>query len=155
MKKVVVFGVFLYVVTLSAKAEFTDSCGIDAEMLWASATNYSSAKSTFEIEKSNYESACNRSYGYSKNDASACGNYGYIITAYNDSVDRVSMAKEELDSALDNVATFCGISDSYYQLYNQQGNQFKSQISELEKMIKSLEVENKSLKKQLRNSVPK
>ncbi|MDO6842147.1 hypothetical protein Q4602_21965 [Paraglaciecola chathamensis] len=150
MKKGILFGAFLSIITLPSKAEFTDSCGLYAQMLWNSASSYSNAKSTYEMEKSNYESACNSSYGYSKNDSSACGNYGYVLTAYNDSVDQVNTTKEEFDSALNNVATFCGIPDSFYQLYNKQGNQLKSTISELEKRIKTLETENKSLRKSLK-----
>jgi DNA repair exonuclease SbcCD ATPase subunit len=150
LKKGILFGAFLSIITLPSKAEFTDSCGLYAQMLWNSASSYSNAKSTYEMEKSNYESACNSSYGYSKNDSSACGNYGYVLTAYNDSVDQVNTTKEEFDSALNNVATFCGIPDSFYQLYNKQGNQLKSTISELEKRIKTLETENKSLRKSLK-----
>jgi len=150
LKKGILFGAFLSIITLPSKAEFTDSCGLYAQMLWNSASSYTNAKSTYEMEKSNYESACNSSYGYSKNDSSACGNYGYVLTAYNDSVDQVNTTKEEFDSALNNVATFCGIPDYFYQLYNKQGNQLKSTISELEKRMKTLEMENKSLRKSLK-----
>jgi excinuclease UvrABC helicase subunit UvrB len=151
LNKGIVAGIFLSIIALPSKANFTDSCGLYAQMLWNSASRYSSAKSIYEMEKSNYESACNSSYGYNKDVAAACGKYGYIITAYNDSVDQVNSAKEEFDSALNNVATFCGIPDAYYQLYNKQGSDLKSIITELENKVKMLETENKKLK----NSVKK
>ena len=113
------FGIFT-ILSFSAQAEFSDSCGLYAQMLWTSASNFSSkkstyemAKSTLEMEESNYEMACNGSYGYSKNDSSVCGSYGYVRTAYLDAFERVKsarsdydMAKSEFDSALTNVATF-------------------------------------------------
>ncbi|WP_158297398.1 hypothetical protein [Alteromonas macleodii] len=151
MKKGILAGVFLSILAMPSKAEFTDSCGLYAQMLWTSASNYSSAKSTYEMEKSTYESACNSSYGYSKNDPSACGQYGYVISSYNDAIDQVNDAKHEFESALNNVANFCGIPESFYQLYHKQGSELKSVISELEAKVKKLEAENNLLKNPAKN----
>lgn len=151
MRKRILIGIFTSIIAMPSKAEFTDSCSIYAQMLWSSASNYSSAKSTYEMEKSNYESACNSSYGYSKDDSSACGQYGYVLTAYDNAVDQINSTKEEFESALSNVASFCGVPESFYQLYHKQGNELKSAISQLETKVKRLESENNIL----RNAVKK
>lgn len=151
MNKKVAMGTLISILALPSSAEFTDSCGLYAQMLWTSATTYSSAKSDYQMEKSNYESACNQSYGYSKNDTSACGQYGYVINAYNDAVDRVNSAKLDFESALNNVAVFCGTPDAFHQLYRNQENDFKSIISGLEKQVKQLEAENEALKNSVEN----
>jgi hypothetical protein len=103
------FGI-LSILSFSAKAEFSDSCGLYAQMLWTSASSFSSekstyemAKSTYEMEESSYESACNSSYGYSKNDSSACGTYGYVRTAYVDAFERVKSARNDYDMAKANL----------------------------------------------------
>jgi hypothetical protein len=53
----------------SARAEYTDSCSMFALTLSGSADNYNSKLRSFK-------SACDSYIGYSKDDESACGEYG-------------------------------------------------------------------------------
>lgn len=97
------FVCFLLLFSVASKAEYTDSCGLYAQMLWSAADGYESAKSS-------YESACDPYFEYSKGNESACGSYGYERTSYDS-------AKSELESALSNVSIFCGTGRSVDKPY--------------------------------------
>jgi len=104
-------------------------------MLWSAADGYESAKSS-------YESACDPYFGYSKENKSACGSYGYERTSYDS-------AKSELESALSNVSMFCGTGDQLIKpmlrAFKKQAKNLNSEISHLKDKIKKLEAEKKAL----------
>ena len=131
----------------SSLAEFTDSCQLYAQMLASSASTYSMANSTFEMQESNYESACNSSYGYSKDDPSACGEYGYVISAYNNALEQLKTYKREFDSDLSNVSLFCGLPETINQIYHDQQKEFESTVAQLQNKTKALEAEIAELKR--------
>lgn len=148
MKKGILVGFLLSVITLHSKADYTDSCHLYTQIFSNSASIYSEAKSAYDIEKSHYESACDKSYGYAKDLAAACGEYSDITAAYVESDFQLNTAKVSFNSDFNNVATFCGIPDAFEQTYIKQSNKLKSTITELEKRIRALEAENDLLKKQ-------
>ncbi len=149
-------------------AEYTDSCSLYAQMLWSAAASYDSAKSSYDSAKSSYdsakssfESACNPHFGYSKNDKSACGAYGYERSSYDnarseleDAKRELEDAKRELKDALNNVALFCGPCDdilgSFMSESKKNINKLKSEIDQLKKKLIELESENKTLNKQIK-----
>ncbi|MFC1821399.1 hypothetical protein ACFL9T_01750 [Thermodesulfobacteriota bacterium] len=138
----------------SLNAEYTDSCGLYAQMLWSAADNYDSAKSSFDSAKDSYESACDPYYGYSKNDESACGSYGYERSSYDDARSELENAKSELEDALNNVALFCGPCDdilgSFMSESKKNINKLKSEIDQLKKKLIELESANKTLNKKIK-----
>lgn len=133
----------------SSLAEFTDSCQLYAQMLASSASTYSMANSTFKMQESNYESACNRSYGYSRDDVSACGEYGYVISAYNNALEQLKSSKREFDSDLSNVSLFCGLPETINQIYHDQQREFESTVAQLQNKTKALQAEIAELKRKV------
>ena len=115
-----------------AYGEYSSSCSMFAQMLW-------SAADAFDSEKSNFDSACNRSYGYSKDDESACGSYGYARSGYDN-------AKRELEDAQSNVGLFCGTCDQFIRIMKSRSQkklvEANSEISKLRARIKALEAKN-------------
>jgi hypothetical protein len=111
-------------------------------MLWSASDNYESARS-------DYKSTCDPYFGYSKDDESACGSYGYARTAYND-------AKGELEDALHNVALFCGNCDQFMntalRASAKQAKRLQSEISSLRSKVKKLEAENKVLNDKIKRT---
>ena len=138
----------------SLNAEYTDSCDLYAQMLWGAADSYDSAKSSYDSAKSNFESACDPYFGYSKNDESACGSYGYERGSYDNARSELEDAKSELEDALNNVALFCGTCDDILDLfmsrYKKNINKLKSEIDQLKKKLIELESENKTLNKKIK-----
>lgn len=101
------------------EASYDESCGMYAQFLWSASDQYESAKSSFET-------ACAPGYGFSANDEAACGAFGYERSSYDN-------AKSELESAISNVAIFCGTGDRFLR------------------MIRRLEAENKKLKAKIKS----
>lgn len=138
----------------SLNAEYTDSCSLYAQMLWSAADSYDSAKSSYDSAKSSFESACDPHFGYSKNDKSACGSYGYERSSYDSARSELEDAKSELEDALNNVALFCGPCDdilgSFMSESKKNINKLKSEIDQLKKKLIELESENKTLNKQIK-----
>jgi hypothetical protein len=140
MKKRLSLTLMLLLLPSSLNAEYTDSCALYAQMLWSAASSYDSAKSSFE-------SACDPYIGYSKNDKSACGSYGYIRSPY-------ESAKRELKDALNNVALFCGPCDgllaSFMRESKKNSKNLESEIDRLKKRLLELEAENEALNKKIK-----
>ena len=78
-------------------AIYTSSCAPSAGLLQSAADSYENAKS-------DYESACNQYYGYSRNELGACGPYGYVRS-------ELEEAKGRLSSAINDVESMCGVPD--------------------------------------------
>ncbi len=87
-------------------------CPRGARDLNYAAENYESALSEYEDAVSSYESACESGYGYSNDDESACGPYGYERTAYEDAVENLRSAESDLEDAYENVRRRCNPPDS-------------------------------------------
>ncbi len=91
--------------------------------------------------------ACDPYIGYSKNDKSACGSYGYIRSPY-------ESAKRELKDALNNVALFCGPCDgllaSFMRESKKNSKNLESEIDRLKKRLLELEAENEALNKKIK-----
>jgi hypothetical protein len=140
MKKQLSLTLLLLLLPFSLNAEYTDSCALYAQMLWSAADSYDSAKSSFE-------SACDPYIGYSKNDKSACGSYGYERNSY-------KSAKSELEDALNNVAIFCGPCDgilaSFARESKKNSKNLESEVDRLKKRLLELEAENKALNKKIK-----
>jgi flagellar motility protein MotE (MotC chaperone) len=106
-------------------------------MLWSAASEY-------ESEKSQFKSACDPDYGYSKNDESACGAYGYLRSGY-------IRAARSLQDALDNVAIFCGPCDNIIRAARSAADKellgLKKELADMEEKLKKLEAENDKLRK--------
>jgi|GEM_PF-4743419 len=132
----------------ATNAEYTDSCSLYAQMLWSAADEFESAKSDFESAKSSYESACSPSYGYSKDDESACGSYGYERTSYEGAKNELIEAKSNLEDALENVANFCGACDHIYGVVAKKLQNNERTIEKLNKKLEQKDMEIKRLKKQ-------
>ena len=111
-----------------------------AQMLWSAADSYESAKSS-------YKSACDPYYGYSKDDESACGRYGYERSSYESAV-------SELESGLRNVALFCGPCDGILETFIRESmknrRKLEAEISQLQKDLTELEAENKALNNKIK-----
>ena len=60
-------------VASSSAYSYDESCASKAKKLKYAAEEYESAKSS-------YESACSPDWGYSQDDESACGQYGYEVS---------------------------------------------------------------------------
>ena len=85
--------------------------------------DYETAKSNYELEKGSYESACS-SWGYSKNDKSACGTYGYLRSAYENAYSTLESAindleytKSRLASGYSDVEIDCDINNNLGRLF--------------------------------------
>ena len=76
-----------------------------------------------EYAKDQFESACNPSYGYQKDDEGACGSYGYVRTNYEN-------AKSDVEFAASSANRYCGGTGD-------------SKMKKLEQYIKYLLEENK------------
>ena len=86
-----------------------------AEEYEAAKSEYESARASYEYAKSSLESACNLSWGYSRDDESACGTYGYAREELRSAISNARSAQEELEQAADElrytynrVSTSCG-----------------------------------------------
>lgn len=121
--RVIAAVVAIAVLCTSAHAEYTESCGLYAQMLWSAASNYDS-------EKSKFKSACDSYYGYDKDEQSACGAYGYHTSS-------LKRAQSDVEDALSSVTLFCG-------------SGLKKEIAALAAKIKKLEAENEALRKAAR-----
>ena len=82
-------------------------CSREAKNLRYAADEYESAVSDLESAKDSYESACNPDYGYSSDDTSACGRYGYERSEYESALENLRSAIRELTAAYDSVARRC------------------------------------------------
>lgn len=89
-------------------AGYSSMCGSYASDLERAAGSYESAESRYGRAKSDFESACG-SFGYSKTDESACGQFGYIREDYRSAATRLKSATSELQSAMSNVSSSCGV----------------------------------------------
>lgn len=95
-----IFIAFLYLsgyCSVASALDF-DDCARVARNLKNAAEEAVSAEQEYDSAKSNYESACS-SYEYDKDNASACGRYGYHRSA-------LDMAKRELDSKTSEVSDY-------------------------------------------------
>ena len=123
--------IFVTIATMLPRVSvaYEESCGMYAQFLWSAADEYESAKSS-------YESACSPYYGYSKDDESACGSYGYERSHY-------ESARDELKSAIQNVGIFCGVSDAMLQalraVYEKKIHDLKAKLKETEQRLKKTE----------------
>jgi hypothetical protein len=128
--------VAIYISCLSGVGYSGDlsSCGLYAQFLWSSAD-------TFESAKSQFNSACNRDYGYNKNDEGACGSYGYERTSYEN-------AKNEFEDARQNVSTFCEVCSDYVSILVRSKRKHKNEIDHLKSIIQQRDREIEYLKKQ-------
>lgn len=123
-----------------ALAEYTDSCSRYAKRLWNAADQY-------ENEKSSYESACNPSYGYSKDNTGACGSYGYLRSSY-------ESAKSELQDAIGSVRKMCGV-PAQDSVYIQLLRNMKLEMDDLQKKLDATKAELESTKAKLEESKKK
>ena len=101
-----IVGLFVLLLYAPAAISYDYSCSRDARNLKYAADNYESAlseyesaKSSYESAKSSYESACASGWGYSQNDESACGAYGYERTSLESARDDLESARDDLESA--------------------------------------------------------
>ena len=127
-----VSGLALTVISVCARAEYTDSCAMFAQTLSGAAEEYDSKRSTFK-------SACDPYTGYDKNDETACGEFGYLRTA-------VGRARRNLEDAINNVAQFCGTYESASRASRQECAALKKENSVLQSKNKTLESENEKLR---------
>jgi len=81
-----------------------------ASDLESTAYRYDSKKSDFDSAESNFESTCG-SYGYSRGNEFACGQFGYIREEYRRAADELENAASQLKSVISDVALFCGMPD--------------------------------------------
>jgi flagellar motility protein MotE (MotC chaperone) len=132
-----VMALLIVLVSCVARAEYTNSCGLYAQMLWSASTDYESAKS-------DYDSACDPTFGFSRRVESACGAYGYVTSSFKE-------AKTSLEGAQRNAALFCGICDDILRAARRSMDKetaaLRKDLAASEAKIKALEAENEELKK--------
>jgi hypothetical protein len=120
----------------TTRAEYTDSCSMFALTL-------SSTADTYDSKLRSFKSACDAYIGYSKDDESACGEYGYLRSS-------AKRAQRELGDAQNNVALYCGVGDDLFRAARQSANSevtaLRKEKAALEKQIKALEAEVTRLK---------
>ena len=131
--------IFVAIATMLARVSvaYDESCGMYAQFLWSPAEEYESAKAS-------YESACSPYYGYSRDDESACGSYVYERRPYEG-------ARDELESAIQNVGIFCGASDAMLQALRAA---YEQKIHDLEAKLKETKQRQKKMEKKLRGAQP-
>ena len=118
MKLITVF-IFLTVIFNQVFA-WNNSCDWDAQSL-------SDASRRLKSAISEYESACNSSYGYQKDDEYACGTFGYIKS-------EVDSQKSNLDRENISVSYSCGTCDSANSLIQRlmkENEELKEEIKKL------------------------
>jgi hypothetical protein len=122
---------------VASMAEYKQICSIAADTLTGAANQY-------ELAKRNFEWACDPDIGDSYGDESACGENGTERLAY-------SMAKDWLESSLDQVSIGCGICDGVSEADASEPHndnwELKSEITSLEKQLAELEASNKKLRR--------